>query len=89
MRKPQVKMNKPVYIGFSILELIKFKCKSYGMIILKKNIIKKASFVLLIQISLWCISRPKISLKILQKFYKNVLYINLQRYLKTFTNGKK
>ena len=22
-------------------------------------------------------------------FYKNVLYINLQRYLKTFTNGKK
>ena len=52
MRKPQVKMNKPVYIGFSILELIKFKCNSYGMIILKKNIIKKVSFVLLIQISL-------------------------------------
>ena len=46
MRKTQVKMNKPVYIGFSILELIKFKCNSYGMIILKKNIIKKVSFVL-------------------------------------------
>ena len=52
MRKTKVKMNKPVYLGFPVLKLSEVQIMSFGMIILKKNIIKKLNYVIFIQIVL-------------------------------------
>ena len=39
MKKTKLKINKPVYLGLSILEPRKHKCLNFGMIIL--NLISK------------------------------------------------
>ena len=65
MKKTKVKMNKPVYLGMSILVLAKRLCTNYGMNILNQNINKKQNYVMWILIALLLIFLPKTFLKIL------------------------
>ena len=65
MKKTKVKMNKPVYLGMSILVLAKHLCTNYGMNILNQNINKKQNYVMWILIALLLIFLPKTFLKIL------------------------
>ena len=65
MKKTKLKMNKPIYLGFSILDLSKtVMCKlCYDYV--KPKYSKKTKFVIWTQITLLFITEPKIFIKIL------------------------
>ena len=44
MNKTKVKMNKPIYLGLSLLEISKVVSMSFGMIILNQSIRTKQSY---------------------------------------------
>ena len=52
MKKVKVKMNKPIYLGLLILDIIKLLCKNFGMNLSKVNPRAKQNFVIWIQIAL-------------------------------------
>ena len=52
MRKVKVKMNKPIYLGLSILDISKSLCMSFGMIMLRLNTRIKQNCVIWIRIVL-------------------------------------
>ena len=46
MKKTKVKMNKPVYLDMSILDISKTLCMNFGRIILNQNIETKQNYVI-------------------------------------------
>ena len=64
IKKTKVKMNKPVYLGFSISEVSKTLMYEFGMIILNQSIETMQNYATWIQIVL--------SLILKQDFYKDI-----------------
>ena len=60
MKKVNVKMNKPVYLGLSILEISKTLMYKFGMIILNQNIKIMQNYVIWILTALLFILKLKI-----------------------------
>ena len=65
MKKIKVKMNKPIYLDLSILEIAKHWCMNFGMIILNQSISKMKSYVTWIQTALVFILQLKMFMEIL------------------------
>ena len=89
MKKIKVKLNKPAYLGLSILGISKTLMYDFGMIILNQNIGLMHDYVIWIQAVLLLILRQKISIKILKmiKDYDTSNY-EVNRPLSTVTNKK-
>ena len=89
MKKIKVKLNKPAYLGLSILGICKTLMYDFGMIILNQNIGLMHDYVIWIQAVLLLILRQKISIKILKmiKDYDTSNY-EVNRPLSTGTNKK-
>ena len=65
MKKAEVKMNKPIYLGQAILDLSKRLCMNFGMITLSLNMEIKQDYVIWILTALLDILKQKIFPKIL------------------------
>ena len=46
MKKTEIKMNKPIYLGQAILDLVKRLCINFGMITLSLSIVIKEDYVI-------------------------------------------
>ena len=68
----KVKMNKPVYLGLSILEIM-YECMNFGMVILNQSINTVQRYATWIQIVLLFILRLKMFIKAFQMMLKNDL----------------
>ena len=73
MRKTQVKMNKPVYLGLPILKISKTLMYEFGYIILNQSIRTMQNYATWIQTVLSLILKQKISMKILLMMLKKHL----------------
>ena len=73
MKKTEVKMNKPIYLGQAILDLSKRLCMNFGMITLSLNMEIKQDYVIWILRALLCILNQKIFPKILLVMLKDGL----------------
>ena len=73
MKKVQVKMNKPIYIGQAILDISETLIMNFGMVTLNLNTKRKQDYSTWIQIALLFTLKQKIFTKILQVMLKNVL----------------
>ena len=73
MKKIKVKMNKPIYLDMSRLDISKILMYEFGMIILNQSIKTMQSYVTWIQKALLFILKLKIVIKILQMMLKNGL----------------
>ena len=73
MKKIKLKMNKPIYLGMSRLDISKILMYEFGMIILNQSIKTMQSYVTWIQKALLFILKLKIVIKILQMMLKNGL----------------
>ena len=73
MKKTKVKMNKPVYLGTSILDIRKTLIYEFGMNVLNQNIKKKKDYVKWILIALLSTFLLKTFLKIIIMVLKNGL----------------
>ena len=65
MKKTEVKMNKTIYLGQTILDISKTLCMDFGMITLNLNMVIKHDYVTWIQIALLWILKQMIFTKIL------------------------
>ena len=65
MRKTELRLNKPIYLGQAILDLSKYLCMIFGIITLNLNLVIKQGYATWILIALSCISKLKIFTKIL------------------------
>ena len=72
-KKTKVKMNKPIYLGMSILVLAKKLCMNRGMITLNQNIKTEQSYVTWILTALLFILKLKTFMKTLLTTLKNGL----------------
>ena len=68
----KVKMNKPVYLGLSILEIM-YECMNFGMVILNQSINTVQRYATWIQIVLLFILRLKMFIKAFQMMLENDL----------------
>ena len=66
MKKVKVKMNKPIYLGFSVLEISKTLMYEFRYDYIKPKYDKKQNYVIQILTALLFILKPKIFIKILQ-----------------------
>ena len=66
MKKVKVKMNKPIYLGFSVLEISKTLMYEFRYDYIKPKYDKKQNSVIQILTALLFILKPKIFIKILQ-----------------------
>ena len=73
MKKIKAKMNKPIYLDMSRLDISKILMYEFGMIILNQSIKTMQSYVTWIQKALLFILKLKIVIKILQMMLKNGL----------------
>ena len=73
MKKIKVKMNKPIYLDMSRLDISKILMYEFGMIILNQSIKTMQNYVTWIQKALLFILKLKIVIKILQMMLKNGL----------------
>ena len=73
MKKTKVKMNKPVHLGMSILDISKTLMYEFGMITLKQNIKTEQNCVTRILTALLFILKLKIFIKTLPVMLKNGL----------------
>ena len=81
MKKIKVKINKPLYLGLSILEISKTLLYNFDMIILKQSISKIQNYVIWIQIALSFISKVKMFMKILQMLLKKDLIHQIMKLI--------
>ena len=81
MKKIKVKINKPQYLGLSILEISKTLLYNFDMIILKQSISKIQNYVIWIQIALSFISKVKMFMKILQMLLKKDLIHQIMKLI--------
>ena len=79
MKKIKVKMNKPVYLGWSILEIRKTLCMKFGMIILSQSIKTMQNYATWIQTVLSLILKQKISKKLLLMMLKKYLISQIMK----------
>ena len=74
MRKLEIKMNKPIYLGQAILDISKTLMYEFWYDYNESlNTMRKQDYVILIQIALLCILKHKIFTKILQAMLKDGL----------------
>ena len=73
MKKIKVKMNKPIYLDMSRLDISKILMYEFGMIILNQSIKTMQNYVTWIQKALLFILKLKIVIKILRMMLKNGL----------------
>ena len=73
MRKVEVKMNKPIYLGQAMLDISKTLIMNFGMITLNLNTKRKQDYATRIEIALLFTLKQKIFTKILQAMLKDGL----------------
>ena len=73
MKKIKVKMNKPIYLDISRLDISKILMYEFGMIILNQSIKTMQNYVTWIQKALLFILKLKIVIKILRMMLKHGL----------------
>ena len=73
MKKARVKMTKPLYLGISILDIVKYSCINFGTIILTQSIKTEQNFVTWILTALLYTLKPKFFLKIFVMMLRNGL----------------
>ena len=81
MRKVDVKMNKPIYLGLAMLDISKTFLMTFGVITLNLNTKRKQDYATRIEIALLFTLKQKIFTKILQAMLKDglILQIMLKR----------
>ena len=79
MNKIKVKMNKPVYLGLSILEISKTLMYEFGMLILNQSIKTMQNYATWIQIDLSLILKLKMFMKTLQVMLKKDLIVQIKK----------
>ena len=82
MKKTKIKMNVPIYIGFTILEISKtVMWKILIMIILNPSMEIRQNYAMLILIALFFILKQKTFIKILLMILKNSLIHQIMRLI--------
>ena len=82
-------MNKPVYLGLSILEISKILCMNFGMIILNQSISKMQNYITQILTALIFILKLKMFLKILLMILKKRFDTSNYEVNRPLPTGKK
>ena len=77
MKKTQITMNKPVYLGLSILDLSKTVMYEFRYDYVKPNMVKMQNFVTWIETASLFIYKQMIFTKILQKMLKQDLTLQI------------
>ena len=83
MKKTNVKMNKPICLGMSILDISKTLMYEFGIITLNQNVETKQNYVTWILTALLFMLKLKIFMKILQKWFRTS---NYYEHYKTASN---
>ena len=73
MKKTKIKINKPVYLGLSMLEISKILIINFGMTTLNQSIKTMQNYATWVQTALLFILKLKIFMKILQMILKKDL----------------
>ena len=77
MKKTEVKMNKPIYLGQAILDISKTLCMSFGVITLSLSMVIKHGYVTRIQIALLSMLKQMIFIKTLLMMLKDCLILRI------------
>ena len=82
-KKTKIKMNKPIYLGMSILDISKTLNISFGIIILSQSMETKQNYVTKILIALLFILKLNIFIKILLMMLKDgLIHVTMMRIVK-------